>query len=94
MPVFASTEWLEAVAKLAKDDPAYRKFGRVDLSAGLKCGERAFRMTFDVFDIRDVREVPVSELGEVDFYLDMTPEQWRAMLDSIRSEGHAGWSTR
>ena len=90
MPVFPSTEWLEAVAKLAKEDAGYRKFGRVDLTAGIKTGERAFRMTFDVFDIREVREISPSGLGEVDFYLEMTPEQWRAMLDSIRAEGHAG----
>jgi hypothetical protein len=90
MPVFPSTEWLEAVANLAADDAAYRKFGRVDVLAGLKVGERAFRLTFDVFDIKDVKEVATSELSEVDFYLDMTPEQWRAMIESIRSEGHAG----
>jgi hypothetical protein len=90
MPVFPSTEWLEAVAKLARDDATYRKFGRVDVLAALKVGDRAFRLTFDVFDIRDVKEVPVSDLSEVDFYLDMTPAQWRAMLDSISGEGHAG----
>jgi hypothetical protein len=90
MPVFPSTEWLEAVARVAAEDPAYRKFGRVDVLAGLKVGDRAFRLTFDVFDVKDVKEVPESELSEVDFYLDMTPEQWRAMIESIRSEGHAG----
>jgi len=90
MPAFPSTEWLQAVADLAREDPTYRKFGRVDVLAGIKVGDRAFRLTFDVFDIGDIREVPVSELSEVDFYLDMTPEQWRAMIESARSEGHAG----
>ena len=90
MPAFPSTEWLQAVATIAQQDPGYRKFGRVDVLAGIKVGDRAFRLTFDVFDIRDVKEVPVSELSEVDFYLDMPPEQWRAMIESIRAEGHAG----
>jgi hypothetical protein len=90
MPVFPSTEWLEAVASLARDDETYRKFGRVDALAGLKVGDRAFRLNFDVFDIRDVIEIAPSELSEVDFYLDMTPEQWRAMIESTRTEGHAG----
>jgi hypothetical protein len=90
MPLFPSTEWIETVARLTTDDAAYRKYGRVDVIAGLKVGDRIFRLTFDVFEIGDVREIGAAELPELDFYIEQTPEQWRAMLQSIRENGHAG----
>ncbi len=90
MPVFPSVEWLQAAADLAMEDDAYRKYGRVDALVGVKVGEQMFRLTFDVFDIRDIRSVSHDELRDLDFYLDMEPERWAAMLASIKDEGHAG----
>ena len=90
MPVFPSTEWLQAVAGLAMQDERYRKFGRVDALVGIKVGDRMFRLTFDVFDIDDIREIAFDDLRDLDFYLDMEPERWQAMLESIRDNGQAG----
>ena len=89
MSVFPSVEWLTEVAELAMRDEAYRKFGRVDASVGLKVGDRVFALTFDVFDIRDIREIDANELRDLDFYLDMEPERWQAMLESIHENGRA-----
>jgi hypothetical protein len=89
MPVFPSVEWFADVAELATHDELYRKFGRVDALVGIKVGERAFRMAFDVFDIRDIREISFDELRDVDFYLEMEPERWQAMLTNIGEHGHA-----
>src|SRR5579884_2608803 len=89
MPVFPSVEWLSEVAERAMHDDAYRRFGRVDALVGLKIGERAFRLTFDVFDIRDIREIGQDELRDLDFYLDMEPERWQAMLRAIGERGRA-----
>jgi hypothetical protein len=90
MPVFPSTEWLQAVADLAMADDGYRKFGRVDALVGIKVADRMFSLTFDVFDIRDIAEVGTDELRDLDFYLEMEPERWRAMIESIKENGHAG----
>jgi hypothetical protein len=90
MPVFPSTEWLQTVANLAMEDDRYRKYGRVDALVGIKVGEQMFRLTFDVFDIRDIRAITFDELRDLDFYLEMEPERWRAMIESIKAEGHAG----
>ena len=90
MPVFPSTEWLQAVADIATTDERYRKYGRVDALAGIKVGDRMFAMTFDVFDIRDVREISEDELRDLDFYLDMEPDLWQKMIESVKAEGHAG----
>jgi hypothetical protein len=89
MPEFPSVEWLTEVADLAMRDEAYRKFGRVDALVGVKCGDRAFRLTFDVFDIRDIREITFDDLRDLDFYLDMEPDRWRAMLQNIAEHGRA-----
>jgi hypothetical protein len=90
MPVFPSTEWLQAVAGLSMQDERYRKFGRVDALVGIKVGDLMFRLTFDVFDIDDIREIAFDDLRDLDFYLDMEPERWQAMLESIRDNGQAG----
>jgi hypothetical protein len=90
MPVFPSVEWLQAVAELAMTDDRYRKYGRIDALVGIKVGERMFALTFDVFDITDIREVTHDQLRDLDFYLEMEPERWQAMLEDIRQNGHAG----
>ncbi|MER3406657.1 MAG: hypothetical protein C4289_17055 [Chloroflexota bacterium] len=90
MPVFPSVEWLQVVADLAMQDETYRKYGRVEALVGIKVGERIFRMTFDVFEVRDIREIAHDELRDLDFYLEMDPDLWRAMLEDIRARGHAG----
>jgi hypothetical protein len=90
MPVFPSTEWLQAVADLAMADERYRKYGRVDALVGLKVGDRMFRLTFDVFDISDIRAISFDELRDLDFYLEMEPERWQAMLESIKQNDGAG----
>jgi hypothetical protein len=89
MPVFPSIEWLADVAQLAMHDDVYRRFGRVDAIAGLKVGDCAFRLTFEVLDIRDIREINDDELRDLDFYMEMEPERWQAMLRSIREHGRA-----
>jgi len=89
MAEFPSTEWLNRLAELATEDDVYRKFGRVDAAVGLKIADRAFRLTFDVFEINDICEITADELRDLDFYLEMEPERWQAMLDNIREHGHA-----
>ena len=90
MPAFPSVEWLQAVANLAMPDARYRRFGRVDALVGLKVGDEIFAMTFDVFDIRDIREISMDEARDLDFYLEMPVETWQKMLESVKEEGHAG----
>lgn len=88
--VFPSTEWLQAVADLAMADERYRKYGRVDVIMGIRVADQMFRLTFDVFEIRDIRQISFDQLRDLDFYLEMEPERWQAMLQSIQEEGHAG----
>jgi hypothetical protein len=90
MPVFPSVEWLTTVAERAMADDRYRRYGRVDALVGIKAGEEMFRMTFDVFEIRDIRQISFDDLRDLDFYLEMEPERWQAMLLSIKENNGAG----
>jgi hypothetical protein len=90
MPVFPSVEWLTTVADLAMADDRYRRYGRVDALVGIKVGDEMYRMTFDVFEIRDIRQISFDDLRDLDFYLEMEPERWRAMLESIKENNGAG----
>ncbi len=90
MPVFPSTEWFQQVADLAMADETYRKFGRVDAIVGFRVGERTFSLVFDVFEIRDAREIDDDELRDLDFYLEMEPARWQAMIEDIKQNDGAG----
>jgi len=90
MPVFPSTEWFQQVAELAMVDETYRKFGRVDAIVGCRIGERCFSLVFDVFAIRGVREIAFDELRDLDFYLEMEPSLWQAMIEDIKRNDGAG----
>ena len=87
---FPSVAWLQAVADMTMTDDLFRKFGRVDAIAGIRVGERQFRIVFDVFEIGDIREIGFDDLRDLDFYLEMPPETWQAMLESIKENGSAG----
>src|SRR6266508_6603815 len=71
MPVFPSVEWLTTVADRAMADDRYRRYGRVDALVGIKVGDQMYRLTFDVFDIRDIRQISFDDLRDLDFYLEM-----------------------
>jgi hypothetical protein len=87
---FPSAEWFEALAQITKEDPNYRKFGRLNAVVAFKCGEKNVELTFDVLNIRDVREITDDQLRDVDFVVEMPPEIWREMLVNIQENGKAG----
>ena len=86
---FPSVEWLQALADLANEDEAFRKIGRLDAVVGLRIGDSAYRLTFEVLTCTDVGEASDVELREADFVIDMPLEMWQAMVDDIRANGHA-----
>lgn len=87
---FPSVEWFSALADVTKEDPNYRKFGRLNAVVAFKCGETNIEVTFDVLNIRNVREITDDQLRDVDFVVEMPPEIWVEMLKSIEENGKAG----
>jgi len=86
---FPSVEWYQALADITKQDPGYKKFGRLNAAIAFKCGESIISVNFDVLNIHQIQEIDENEMRDVDFVIEMEPAQWRAMLDDIKANGKA-----
>lgn len=89
MPVFPSVEWFEEVRRSVNGSRQFRALGNCDTTMGVKVGARAFCLKFEAFECEDVSEIGVEGLGELDFYLEMLPGEWRELLDNIKANGGA-----
>ena len=87
--VFPSLDWFEALQHLVNADPAYRQFGTVDATMGVKIGDEVFLVAFEAFECSSVRAGNDYDLINADFFIEMEPDSWRAMLDNIRTNGGA-----
>ena len=89
MPQFPSTEWFDAVRESANADPQFTSQGTVNCYMGIKAGDAAFTLTFAGFECAGVAAVQEAALRDTDFYIDMSPAQWRELLDNISANGGA-----
>jgi len=89
MPTFPSLEWFDTVRNLVNSDEAFRRLGTVDARVGIKVGDKLFEVTFEAFECIGSREIPETELRDLDFWLEQSPEQWREMLENIKVHGSA-----
>ena len=86
---FPSLAWFEELRRLVNDDPAYRRIGTVDASMGVKVGDEVFVVAFEAFECTAVRSGNEYDLINVDFFIEMESDAWRAMLENIRANGGA-----
>jgi hypothetical protein len=89
MPTFPSLEWFDTVRELVNNDEAFRRLGTVDATAGIKVGDKIYQLTFEAFECTGVEEIDEAALRDVDFWLEQSPEEWREMLENIKSHGSA-----
>ena len=89
MPKFPSVEWFDAVREIVNSDEAFRRLGTVDTTVGVKVGEELFQLDFEAFECTGAREIQESDLRDVDFWLEQSPEDWKEMLDIIQKNGAA-----
>lgn len=91
MARFPSVKWFDAVRGVYNTEPAYRGGGggQCNCSAGMKIGKTIFVLTFEGFECTRAVKTTESALDDVDFYLDMEPSKWRAMIENIKHNGHA-----
>jgi len=89
MPTFPSLEWFETVRELVNKDEAFRRLGTIDARVGVKVGDQLYELTFEAFECTGVREIGESDLRDVDFWLEQSPEEWREMLENIKQHGSA-----
>ena len=86
---FPSLAWFEELRRLVNDDPSYRQYGTVDAAMGVKVGEEVFVVAFEAFECTSVRSGNEYDLINVDFFIEMEPGAWRAMLENIKANGGA-----
>ena len=89
MPVFPSVEWFEEVRQAVNGSREFRALGNCDTNMGVRVGGRAFLLKFEAFSCEEVSETGIDGLGDMDFYLEMSPGEWRSLLDNIKANGGA-----
>lgn len=89
MPKFPSVEWFDAVRELVNSDAGFRQLGTIDARVGVKVGDQLYEVEFEAFECTGAREIQESDLRDVDFWLEQSPEEWREMLESIKDHGAA-----
>lgn len=91
---FPSTDYFNSLKQRMEADQArFRRLGFIDTTFGVsvahKGANRNFVLTFEVFELKDVREVDKINLAQVDFVIAGDAQVWREMLENIRRNGEA-----
>jgi hypothetical protein len=91
---FPSVEWFKAIADIVNGDTGFRHLGTCDSIVGLKVPEKQkyFLLTFEAFEVSDVREVSESDAESSDFWFEMPYARWEEMLRNIKENGKADLS--
>ena len=87
MPEFPSIEWFEAVRESANGDSQFTSQGTVNCVMGVKAGDEAFAITFEGFQCATVESVSEADLRDLDFYIDLSPGEWKELLGNITANG-------
>jgi len=88
---FPSEAWFEEVRKVYNGDDRYRGggAGACNCRAAAKVGEDAYLIVFEGAECAQTRRIGGDELADVDFYLEMPAERWKAMIQDIAEHGRA-----
>jgi hypothetical protein len=88
---FPSVEWFNAIREIVNNDPEYKHIGTADAAVGIKIPdlEKSYLLTFEAFEVSDVREVPAAEAENTDFWLEMPYMKWKEMIENIKRNGKA-----
>jgi hypothetical protein len=88
---FPSIDWFNAVKDLVNSDENYKRIGTCDSDIGVKIPdlEKFYKITFEAFEVADVRETDEADAENTDFWLEMPYARWKDMIENIRSNGKA-----
>ena len=94
---FPSTEYFKALKeKMATDQERFRRLGFIDTIFGVRVGHngkaRNFVLEFEVFELKEVREVEAIDPKKVDFTIEGDAGVWREMIENILRNGEADTS--
>ena len=88
---FPSVEWFNAIREIVNDDESYKRIGTCDSTVGIKVPDlgKNYVMTFEAFEISDVRETDTAAAEDTDFWLEMPFAKWKEMIENIKTNGKA-----
>jgi hypothetical protein len=88
---FPSVEWFNAIRDIVNNDDGYKRIGTCDSSVGIKIPDKGknYVLTFEAFEISDVRETSATEAEDTDFWLEMSFAKWKEMIENIKQNGKA-----
>ena len=91
MTVFPSEEWFDQVRDVFNRDEQYHGAGggACDTTFGVKVGGDIFELVMEGLECTSARRIDAGSLKNVDFYLDMEPEEWRQMIENIKENDGA-----
>jgi hypothetical protein len=94
---FPSNEYFGALKeKMVAEQEKFRRLGFIDTTFGVRVGQngkaRNFILEFEVFELKDVREVDEIDPKKVDFTIEGDAIVWREMLENIHRNGEADTS--
>ncbi len=88
---FPSVDWFNAVKEIVNNDENYKRIGTCDSVVGVKVPDlgKFYSLTFEAFEVADVREVSEGDAEDSDFWLEMSSERWKEMIQNISENGKA-----
>ncbi len=88
---FPSVEWFNAIRDIVNNDEGYKRIGTCDSTVGIKVPDKSkyYVMTFEAFEISDVREASATGAEDTDFWLEMSFAKWKEMIENIKQNGKA-----
>ncbi len=71
----------------------FARLGFIDTTFAVSVGSNGkahrYVLEFEVYDLKDVREVPSIDLKQVDFSIEGDARVWREMIENIQRNGQA-----
>ena len=94
---FPSTEYFEALKnQMLAAQEKFARLGFIDTTFGVSVGSNGkahnYILEFEVYELKNVREVPSIDLKQVDFLIEGDGKVWREMIENIKRNGAADTS--
>jgi hypothetical protein len=91
---FPSTEYFTGLKdQMAAEQARFRRLGFIDTTFGVSVTDngasRNFVLAFEVFELREVKEVTELDPAQLDFVIAGELSVWREMIENIQRQGEA-----
>jgi hypothetical protein len=91
---FPSTDYFEALkAQMVAAQEHFSRLGFIDTTFAVSVANNGkshhYVLEFEVFELKNVSEVPAIDLKQVDFSIEGDTRVWREMIENIKRNGQA-----